>query len=579
MADQKPTFEELLLEHGLLKPAQLEHVQRRAAEQNKSLTDIIRDEQLVYPEPLAQLKAAFLGLPYVDLKVVDIDDGAMRGISERAATAYQFIAFGQRGGRLQIAMASPDNHQALEAVRFIAKKSSLTPEIYCASPENIEAALRVPPQENIKQTLLDFGREVRRAEDMPKDKAKLHQALVKAPVNKIVAVIIRLGIEGLASNIHIEPGDKEFRVRYRINEQLHTTLLLPMNLLSSVTARVKILANMRVAPARLPQAGRFVLSLDQQTYSIHVSIMPTVTGEQITLRLINTSRPAPSLTELGLASQQLDLVRKHLSAPHGLIVIAGPANSGKSTTLFAALSFLNTPAVNIATLEDPVEYEIPGVNQTPLQPLQGLTAAAALQNLLHHDVDIIMLDKLIEGTTAGLAVKAAASRLVLLAVSASDAADIIPYLASLGLNPHLIASSLHLLIAERLVPKLCQSCARPVAIPSELKEKIQTELKNISKFYSQPLPPSRKLSFSVSTGCPNCRERRSRGQIGLFEVVPLFQELRTAIANNNGYDKLVSIIRRKGYLSLYQDGLLKALAGLVNYEDVVSAASPQNVVE
>ncbi len=578
MADQKPTFEELLLEHGLLKPAQLAHVQRRAAEQNKSLEDIIRDEQLVYPEPLAQLKATFLGLPYVDLKVVDIDDNAMRGISERAATAYQFIAFRQRGSQLQIAMASPDNHQALEAVRFIAKKSSLTPEIYCASPENIEAALRVPAQENIKQTLLDFGREVRRAEDMPKNKDKLHQVLVKAPVNKIVAVIIRLAIEGLASNIHIEPGDKEFRVRYRINDKLHTTLLLPLNLLSSVTARIKILANIRVALSNLPQEGRFVLPFDQQSYSIHVSIMPTVTGEQVTLRLINISRPVPSLTELGLTSQQLDLVRKHLSAPHGLIIIAGPANSGKSTTLSAALSFLNTPEVNIATLEDPVEYEIPGVNQTQLQPVQGLTAAAALQNLLHDDVDIIMLDKLIEETTAGLAVKASASRLVLLAVSASDAAAIIPYLASLGVSPHLIASSLHLLIAQHLVPKLCQSCARPVTIPSELREEIQAELKNISKFYGQPLSQSRKLSFSSSTGCPNCRERRVQGQIGLFEVVPLFQELRTAIANNSSYEALVSIIRRR-YLSLYQDGLLKALAGLVNYEDVVSATSEKNVVE
>jgi len=579
MADKKPTFEELLLEHGLLKPAQLAHVQRRATEQNKSLEDIIRDEQLVYPEPLAQLKATFLGLPYVDLKVVDIDDSAMRGISERAATTYQFIAFGQRGGQLQIAMASPDNHQALEAVRFIAKKSSLTPEIYCASPENIESALRVPAQEDIKQTLLDFGREVRRAEDIPKDKGKLHQVLVKAPVNKIVAVIIRLAIEGLASDVHIEPGDKEFRVRYRISDKLHTTLLLPMNLLPPITARIKILANIHVASSNLPQEGRFVLPLDQQSYSIHVSIMPTVTGEQITLRLINTSRPAPSLTELGLTSPQLDLVKKRLSTLNGLIIVAGPANSGRSTTLFAALSFLNAPDVNIATIEDPVEYEITGVNQTQLQPVQGLTAAVVLQGLLHHDVDIIMLDKLLEGTTAGLAIKASASRLVLLAVSASDAAGIIPYLTSLGISPHLIASSLRLLIAERLVPRLCQSCARPVAIPGELREEIQTELKNISKFYDQKINLSRKLSFSSSTGCPNCRERRSQGQIGLFEVVPLFQELRTAIINNNGYDKLVSIIRRKGCLSLYQDGLLKALNGLVNYEDVVSATSQKNVVE
>ncbi|MFH1353740.1 MAG: GspE/PulE family protein [bacterium] len=573
MSRQKPNFEELLLEHGLLKPAQLEHVQRLAIEQKKTLEEVIRAEKLVFPEPLAQLKAAFLGVPYVDLKVVEIDDTAMSGISQRAATTYQFVAFGQQNGKLQVAMASPDDYQVLEAVRFIASRRSLIPELYCASPENIEAVLRAPSQNNIKQTLRDFGQEVLRAENVPRDKDKLHDVLVSAPINKIVAVIIRLAIEGLASDVHIEPGNKEFRVRYRIDHQLSTTLLLPMESLPAITSRIKILSNVRVSQSNLPQQGRFVLPIDGQSYSIHASFMPTVAGERVTLRLIDISKPAPTLSELGLSNTQLDLVKKHLSARDGLIIVAGPAGSGKATFLFTALSLLNKSDVNIATLEDPVEYEISGINQTQLQSAQGLTATVVLQNLLQQDIDIIMVSKLFDSATAGLVVKAAANHLILSTCHASDAISTISHLINLDLGSHLVASSLRLLVAQRLVPKLCQACALPEPIPRELKLEIQAELKNISKATRDELRLPRKLSFSSSAGCPACHERKTQGQIGLFEVVPVFQELRTAIANKDDCASLVPLIRRKGHLSLRQDGLLKALAGLVSYRDVISATS------
>jgi type IV pilus assembly protein PilB len=567
------TLEELIIERGLLKAAQVQQLQRRAAEQKKTLEQIIRDEKLIYPEPLAQLKAASLGVPYVDLSAVAIDERAMQGISSQAAITYQFVPFAIKEKKLQVAMASPDDYQAQEAVRFIAMQRGLTPDIYCASPDAIARTIQQPAGD-IRQALKDFGREFKLAGDIPPESGRLRDALVKAPVTKIVAVIIRHAIEGTASDIHIEPSSKQVRVRYRIGEQLHTTLLLPAEMMTAIVSRVKVLAGLPINPTGVPQEGRFVFTTDQQSYSVRVACLPTLAGERVTLQLVDATQPPPSFAELGMTKQQQALITKHVRAEDGVILIAGPGRAGKSTTLLASLWEINSPDIAITTLEDSIEFELPGISQTQIRPRQGLTHAAALASLLRQDFDVIMLSQLPDEETAELAARGAANgKRIFAAISAPDVVRTIEQLRSLHVSPYLLAAALRLLAAQRLVPQLCPSCREAVPIPRDLKAEIKAELEQLPKAFLQALGLPDKWSFFDSPGCPDCHEGKAAGQIALFELVPIFPKLRRAIVTAADNKSLTRLIRAKGYPSLRQDGIIKALRGNVRYDDVVGATA------
>ena len=574
MPQSATSLENLLLEHGLLKPSQLEYVQEQAEQQKKSITDIIREEQLVYPEPLAQLKAEALGVPYVDLKSVQINETAMADIADRAAITYKFVAFSKSKDKLQIAMAQPDDYQALEAVRFIAKKQSLVPEIYCASPEGIEQALTAKPHENIEQALKDFGKEIRQSSESPTDEKKLRQTLEGAPVSKVFAVIMRHAIEGLASDVHIEPLGSELRIRYRIHGRLHTSLLLPSEVHQAIVSRVKILSSMQVSMTNVLQEGRFTFTASQQAYSVRVAIMPTIHGENITLHLVDTTKAAPSFADLGFMGPVLNVLKEQLQDPKGLIIVAGPDGSGKSTTMNAILSSINKPSTCISTVEETIEYEVPGITQIQIAPTKEITYERVLQNLLRQDIDVIMVEEIRLAKTAHLLTKGAlAGRLMLSTIHAQDSLHSIPLLIDLGISPYVLSSSLRLLISQRLVPKICQSCKKPKAIPKSMVKAVQQELKIIPSEYQQFYSITSPLTFYESAGCPDCHEGKTKGQIAIFDVVHMTKDMAHAVASGGNYDMLHSIATKEGHLSLRQDGLLKALQGLVIYNDVVRVTS------
>ena len=571
--DRGQTLKDLIIEHGLLKAEQIEEIQHRADKAGKKFEDIIREEKLIYPEPLAQLKATALGVPYIDLSAAKIDESAMEGISAKAADTYQFVAFGLSGGRLQVAMADPEDFQAQEAVRFIASQRGLKPDIYCAAPDAIKKAV-TGDAGDARQALKDFGREFKRATNLPRESDKLRSALAKAPITKIVAVIIRHAIEGKATDIHIEPGAKQVRVRYRINGQLHTTLLLAADMLTTIVARVKILAGMPVEPAAVPQEGRFTFTGEEETYRVRVTTMPTLSGERITLQLIDATNPPPSFVDLGMSNEQQQLLSKYLHADGGLLVFTGPGQVGKSTTIIASLWEINSPDNAIATIEDTVEFEIPGVSQTQVRSRQGLTYAAALGSALRQDFDVIMIDQLADERTVDLAVQGAqAGRLILAATTAPAVVPAIEQLGASNINRYLLASALRLVVAQRLLPQLCPSCREAVPIPRDRRGEIAAELKSMPKTYldAQTLPAKR--SFFESAGCDDCQESKQQGQVALFEVVPIFAALRQAITNGTDSAAIEQLIRAKGYPSLRQDGLIKALQGRVRYVDVVHATA------
>lgn len=569
-------LEQLLRERGLLSPEQIATFSAEAAAKKRTLAQVIRAAAVMSPRDLAQVMAEAGGVPYIDLASTTIDKGAMRDIPKQAAATYRFFAFGQRDGKLLVAMDEPEDFQALEAIKFIAKKKGLSPTIYQAAKEDIDKALggTAEVQAEIGTALRDFSQELAAAATAGQADADLSRMMEAAPVTKVVAVIIRHAVEGHASDIHVEPTDSELRVRYRVDGRLHTTLLLPKRIHTAVISRIKILSTLKIDESRLPQDGRFSSTVAAQAYDFRVSVIPTVYGEKAVIRILDKSRGAPSFEELGLWGHQQKTFLEHLGSPHGIILISGPTGAGKSTTLFTALSHINKPEVNISTLEDPVEYEIEGVNQTQVNPDIGLTFASGLRNLLRQDPDILMVGEIRDVDTAALAIHASLTgHLVLSTIHTNDATGAIPRLVDMGIDPYLLTATIRLVAAQRLVARLCQECKREEAIPPRLREAVAAELKNIAEFHRQKPNQQTPRVLYHAGGCPKCHETGLVGRIGIFEIVPLSRRLREAMNESASYDTLYDIARHSGAITMRQDGLLKALAGVVQYEDVLRVTS------
>lgn len=582
MAEYDEKLEKLLLERGLLKPAQIEHIRGRMAQENISLEEILLTERLVFPEQLAQVRAEILGVPYIDLAKIKANSSAMQNISKQAAATYRFVAFDEKNGHLLIAMEAPDDFQALEAIKFIAKKKSLLPEIYLGSREGINTLLggAAEIQAEIGGALKDFSQELEQAgtvsQKEDKDVAKF---IEEAPVTKVMAVIIRHAIDGHASDIHVEPGETDLRIRYRIDGDLHTSLLLPRKVHAALISRIKILSNLKIDETRLPQDGRFSTAMAGQAFDFRVSTMPTTFGEKAALRILNKSQGAPSFDDLGLVGAQQKKFIEHLQAPHGIILISGPTGSGKSTTLFTSLTLLNKPDVNIATLEDPVEYEIPGVNQTQVNADIGLTFASGLRNLLRQDPDVMMVGEIRDKDTAELAVHASLTgHLVLSTIHTNDALGTVPRLVDMGIDPFLLTATLRILAAQRLVARLCQECKREIDLTPALKEKITHELAGVPEEFLTDDNQRHPTVLFESPGCPACHEAGSIGRIAIFEVVPVTRGLRDAINAGGGYDTLQELSHKEGNLTMRQDGLLKVLTGEAQYEDVMRVTSQDQTI-
>lgn len=578
MADSQQKIGELLIERGLIKADELKKLADRATQENKGLLEVLQEEKAIFPEALAQIKAEILEVPYVDLEKTRPDESAMADISRKAAATYRFIAFETKENKILFAMEDPSDFQALEAVKFIARKRGLTPEIYLASTNAIDKALggTAKIQAEIGGALQEFSKELEATKTEGQTGEQIERFVEEAPVTKVVAVIIRHAIEGAASDIHIEPEEKEVRVRYRIDGKLHTSLFLPRKVHSALASRIKILSNLKIDETRLPQDGRFSSSTDGRSFDFRVSIMPTTYGEKIALRILDKSKGAPSFDELGLIGAQQKVFQDYLKSPFGIILISGPTGAGKSTTLFTSLNEISDPNVNVVTLEDPVEYEVDGVNQTQVNPDIGLTFASGLRSLLRQDPDVIMVGEIRDAETAGLSVHAALTgHLVLSTIHTNDAIGTVPRLIDMKIDPFLLAASIRLMAAQRLVLRLCQECLEEVQMPENIRAEIEKELAPVPDSYK--IEPNQKQPRVLyqSRGCPACQDAGSIGRLGIFEIVPVSRAMRQAIDEGSDYDIMKDIATREGYLTMRQDGLLKALAGKVHYEDVVRVTSEE----
>jgi len=476
-----------------------------------------------------------------------------------------------------VGITDPDNFKAIEAVDFLSKEEGLEVEYYLISDPSFDNAFK---QYKTLTKEISTALETR-AEEKAKELAEtkkeekrinIEEVIKSAPVAKIVSVIIRHAVEGRASDIHIEPLQKESRVRYRIDGVLHTSLVLPKNVLSAIVARVKVLANLKLDETRIPQDGRIRMIINEQEIDLRVSILPLVGEEKVVMRILDVSGGAPDLEELGFSGIGLGIIKKNIKKTDGMFLITGPTGSGKSTTLFSILDIINKEGVNISTLEDPVEYFIQGVNQSQVRPEVGFTFASGLRSLLRQDPDVIMVGEIRDNETAELAIHAGLTgHFVLSTLHTNDAIGVIPRLLDMKAEPFLLASTLNTVIAQRLARKICSHCRSGYKAPDDIAADIKKEIKEIPvdlKSYIKNFNVN-KLILYKGAGCQHCANSGYSGRVAVAEALDINDQIKEIIIDQKRALKTEDIMDSQKFINMKQDGIIKALQGLTTWEEIL----------
>jgi len=563
-------LKEFLLDAGLLKKEQFNKVLKEAKKSEKEIGDLLVSKGFIKEEELIKIKAYILGIPFVNLQKERISSEILKIIPESIARSHNIVAFRKRENALEVAMINPRD---LQMIDFIKKKAGLKILPRLTDPKSIKNALK-----QYRQSLkAEFGAIIKKKRrDTEKEKSKkLEDIAFEAPVIKIVNALIKHAILDRASDVHIEPLKKEVVVRYRIDGILHDAMTIPKNLNQGIVARIKILSNLKLDEHRLPQDGRCKFEDEKYKYSIRVSILPIFNGEKIVMRLLPESGRAFDLMELGLSGESFENVRTNLRKPTGMILITGPTGCGKTTTLYSMLEILNTPEINISTVEDPIEYQIPRINQIQVRPKIGLSFASGLRALVRQDPDIIMVGEIRDGETAGLAINAALTgHLVLSTLHTTSAGGAIPRLIDMGAEPFLISSTLNVIIAQRLVRKLYEKNEKYKFDLEQIKElKKYCDLKRIMEILRESGLAKKNqniedINFYHPKKTRNCIDGY-KGRIGIFEVLPVTESIKELIVKKVSSDKIQAQAQKEGMRTMIEDGFVKAAQGLTTIEEVL----------
>jgi type IV pilus assembly protein PilB len=448
----------LLLTSDKIKPEQVKEAETAHDQTGEPLLQTVIKRKLITEPALLRLYSKSIDVPYVELKDVKIPHDTLIKIPERIARKYQAVLFGKEGTTYQLAMADPEDFQAAD---FIAKQIGQDIKIFLASPSDI-ATVVDQYKGNISSEITKAIKDSSADEEKKQQEVSAKDIAEDAPIAKTVNIILEYGIKSRASDVHIEPRENIVQVRFRIDGVLREMMTLPKAILPAVISRIKILANLKIDEHRIPQDGRFKFAVGSKTVALRVSTLPVMDGEKVVMRLLDESARALTLEELGFEGHALQVITDGLHKPHGMTLVTGPTGSGKSTTLYSVLNLLNTPGVNISTVEDPVEYRVSGVNQTQVNPKAGMTFASGLRALLRQDPNVIMVGEIRDGETADLAVQAALTgHVVLSTLHTNNAATTLPRLLDMGIEPFLIASTVNSVIGQRLVRRLCPTCRVP----------------------------------------------------------------------------------------------------------------------
>jgi len=501
----------------------------------------------------------------------------LKYVPEESARTYQFIPFAVTDGILEIGMVDPDDPEALDALQFIASRSGVPFKIYLISKKDFDLAIKSYEGYGGESGVVvgDIQREIRAAEESvaefknpPADQAREQGANIveEAPITKIVSVIIQNALTGGASDIHIEPTSTTIKVRFRVDGTLHTSLTPPMSVLESMVARIKILCNLKLDEKRKPQDGRFSYSFEGRKADFRVSTFPTYWGEKMVLRILDPTKRNVNLGSIGLSAEQQELVKRVLDKPYGLVLLTGPTGSGKTTTLYAMLNYLDREKYNVVSLEDPIEYDIPGVAQSQVRPEIDYTFANGLRSILRQDPDIVMVGEMRDGETAKLAIQAALTgHLVLSTLHTNNSIGVIPRLIDMGIEPYLIPPTLVLAIGQRLVPILCEDSKKAIPVEDSFQLMIDKQFADLPEEFKAKVPVSTTLYHAESSAtCPS----GTKGRTAVFEFLPMDKELERIVLKNGGETEIYQYARSQGFISMKEDAIIKSFQGVIPFEEV-----------
>lgn len=564
--DEANTVIDILLAEGAITRDQYNDVKLKSATHGQTPNAVLEAMKIVPEEKIAEAQAKLLGIPYISLSTISFSPQALNLLSRAVVERFSLIPFSydEKIKLLSIAMANPVD---LDALAFVRQKTGLNIKSYAASKTEVANAI----EQQYRQELVgEVGEAIKETEEFTRkrtvDSTSIGQIIQEAPIAKIVATILEYAMSSRASDVHIEPQEDRVRVRYRIDGILYDKLSLPLNVASALISRIKILAELKIDEHRIPQDGRFNFKVGTDEADLRVSTIPTVKGEKIVMRLLRKSGGVPTLPELGLNGISLKALETSILRPHGIILVCGPTGSGKTTTLYAVLSRLNTTRVNIASLEDPVEYELAGVNQVQINPAVGLTFASGLRSFLRQDPNIILVGEIRDKETAELAIQAALTgHLVFSTLHTSSAAGALPRMVDLGAEAFLLASTITAVVGQRIVRKICPDCKESVVPPQQLVADMHTSLGRL-------FPSVTQIKVSRGKGCQKCNNLGYLGRLGIYEVLGMTEAISRLTLERADTATIEKQAMSEGMITMKQDGYLKVLAGETTIEEVLRVA-------
>ena len=567
------SLREVLLLRGLIDQPKVDEIALRQLKTGESEESIIRTLRLVNDQELAEARADYLRVPFVDLDKIGFSPEALAFVPESVAERYGLIPYeiDSKNKSLSVAMVNPVD---LETVEFLEKKTGYRIRTAMGLKKQIEAAIK-EKYEREKNITSEVTKALNENKDEEKEIiARKEKVTAEAPVAKIVTTILEYALKSRASDVHIEPQEDNIRIRYRIDGILQEKYILPRNVHDAVVSRIKILSNLKIDEKRVPQDGRFFFSADGNDVDLRVSTVPTTYGEKVVMRLLKKSIKVPTLPDLGLRGRALKNLMDAIARPHGIIIVCGPTGSGKTTTLYSVLDIVAKSTVNVMTIEDPVEYQIKGVNQVQVNNQAGLTFASALRSFLRQDPNIIMVGEIRDQETAELAINASLTgHLVFSTLHTNDASGVPPRMVDMGVEPFLLVSSLNCVVGQRVLRKLCNTCKEFIPIPPEIEADMKEVLGPVYDSVAEKWKQEGKaITIGKTKGCDECNNTGYLGRIAIYEVMPISEKLSKLVVEKAPASALQRLAMEEGMLTMKQDGYVKVLEGTTSIEEVLRVA-------
>lgn len=563
--DLVKTLSDVLVDLGALKADTATKVKFTEVQSGKPQEEIIRLQNLVDETSLTRAKAILYNIPFLDLTSVPVSPEALSLLTQEVASRFHVFPVSVDPGLKQLVLAMSDPLD-LGTIEFIEQKTNYTVKPYWAEPSKIDTLISTGYATSLAKEVTEALREVGPSGQVRTLDASRVGLIREEKVAQIVTHILNFAVKSRASDVHIEPQEKSTRVRYRVDGILQEKLTIPRELHDALVSRIKILSGMKIDEKRVPQDGRFNFKSETEEVDLRVSTLPTAWGEKVVMRLLKKTGGIPDLTELGLRGSALKHLQDNILRPHGIILITGPTGSGKTTTLYSIISKINTTKVNIMTLEDPVEYKIPGVNQVQINPAAGLTFASGLRSFLRQDPNVILVGEIRDQETADLAIQASLTgHLVFSTLHTNSAAGALPRLLDMGAEPFLLSSTINAIVAQRVVRKIHDECKAPYSADAHQIEEVQSVLGLLWQ-------PKTSVSFYKGSGDKDCGQTGYFGRLGIFEVLPVSEKISRLIVERPTAAAVEKLAREEGMITMKQDGYLKMVEGLTTLEEVLRVA-------